>query len=88
MRSNLDVIKKFADSGFSVNNPLDWDIEEWFGYTPLHFSITNKCFKTFKLLLDNDADLHVEDSEGFTPLQLAFNNGYTRIFNNSRVVHG
>lgn len=70
--SNLKIIEKFVEHGFPVENCYDWDVEEWQGFTPLHFSVENLKLDTFKFLLSQDADLYAKDSAGLTPLHLAF----------------
>lgn len=72
MISKLEIIKKCIKRGFPVNGCYaDWHIEEWRGFTPLHFAVMNKSSNSFKFLLKHGANLSAKNYKGWTPLHLA-----------------
>lgn len=43
LTNNLDIMRKFVERGVSVNSCSIWDIEEWRGFSPLHFAVQYNC---------------------------------------------
>lgn len=74
MRSSLDIIQRFVNQGFSVNSQTNWHVDEWRGFTALHFAVENFSLRTFHFLLTHDANLYAKDAKGLTPLHLAYYN--------------
>ena len=55
------------------------NITDHLGYTPLHYSIKNRCFEITSLLIDKGADLAIETRSGLTILEYARNNKFLDI---------
>lgn len=63
-KGDLDVVKHFIESGYSVNSSESGD----FGSSLLHNAIRYGQMDIFDYLIDNGADIDFSDAVGWTPL--------------------
>jgi hypothetical protein len=75
--ANNDV-KKLAAA--LEKNPNTLEIEDDYGYTPLHYALENSSFKTAKYLIEQGADLDKQDIRGFAAVQKIFEKPFIKHF--------
>lgn len=66
-------LKQMIKEGVDINQKDD------FGYTLLHYAISNNHEDTALLLLNNGANCTVQDNNGATPLHYAYEYGMTNV---------
>ncbi|KAJ8664675.1 hypothetical protein QAD02_006337 [Eretmocerus hayati] len=73
-KNNQQAVREFLELKFPLDCRSSFDIEEWKGFTPLHFSVSGPRGSTVDLLIRSKADILAVDEKGRTPIHLAFRN--------------
>jgi ankyrin repeat protein len=64
--NNAHMVQLLLAAGTDVNN-----IQDHYGYTPLHRAVLNNHAMIARMLIDADAKINILDHSDYTPLQLA-----------------
>ncbi|NPA65781.1 MAG: ankyrin repeat domain-containing protein [Epsilonproteobacteria bacterium] len=86
---NNEILKKVEEliyqndlEGFKefINTLEDVNIQEKYGWTPLHLAIRRGRMEMVKFLIEErDADINIQDKAGWTPLMEAIMDDYAEI---------
>ncbi len=74
-KPNLNLIQDLITLGAN----LDWQDEENYGRTPLHWAAKNGIVEIVRMLIGAKADLNVKDNRGCTPLHWAAEQGRVEV---------
>ncbi|KAJ8675071.1 hypothetical protein QAD02_010857 [Eretmocerus hayati] len=65
-------VRKFIEKGIPTDVRVESNVQQWPGYTPLHFAAEFSNYRVAELLVKFNADINAQSSNGSTPLHIAF----------------